>query len=223
MAELSAFWIANAPPFRLFAFFCAWLDSKFPGSLGQFNHCGGIWLPQFCVSLCHVLERSTMASIHMLVPALGLPSDITRAVDGISVQTEENLWGVLYVLTSPDGSLAWHLLDLPNFANPAPLKQRDAGVKPLPRFALHGAERLVALTHHVESRFQIETSDRLLRLALNVGDGAIEGPLSIHFAEYEASVNGNTYEPRSSASCEFHAEDHAGADTDNCFQLARVF
>ena len=133
----------------------------------------------------------------------------------------ETLWAVIHVVTNATGQLNWHLLDLPNLANPAPVKASRTAV--LPNFALHGAARLVALTHHVESRFQVDTADRLLRLALNVGDGAIEGPQSVHMAEHEAQVMGTVYTPKSSASCEFHLEDHAGFDTDKQFALARVY
>ena len=219
MAELSTFWIRNALPRNLFHKFVSWLHMHWRGSMGDLNHNGDYWLHTFQTSLNRVLERSTCASLHELVPALGMPSDIARVVDGISVLSGESLWAVIHVVTSASGRLSWHLLDLPNLAN-LPKSSRSKG---LPRFALHGAARLVALTHHAESRFEINTADRLLRLVLNVGDGAIEGPFSVHMAKHEAQVMNTTYAEKKSSSCEFHLEDHAGADTDKQFPLAKLY
>ena len=93
----------------------------------------------------------------------------------------------------------------------------------MPKFTSHGAERLVALVHHAEAQFNFGDAVRRLRFALTVADGATEGPFSINFAHHEAKVMNVEYNHACSHSCEFHVEDHDGADTDMAFPLALGF
>ena len=45
----------------------------------------------------------------------------------------------------------------------------------------------------------------------------------MHMAKHGATILGIDYEDHASASCEFHAEDHAGYDTDQQFKNTKVF
>ncbi len=180
---------------------------------------------EFGDSLSRKVEEGIAADIHTIVPALGVPSDITRIVDGISTKSGESLFAILYLLTGSEGRLQWRLLDLPNTAT-RPARHVDRRVqarRPLPRFGFHGAARLGALTHHTEAKYQVHDADRLLRLALNVGDGALEGPGSMGMAQHEATVMGTQWNPTAARSCDFHAADHAGHDADRASPLALAF
>ena len=217
VAELSAFWIVNGMPRHMLPRFLTCLDRHFRGQFGDLNH-GRRWLDQFSISLGKAVDRSLYANHIGIMPALGIPSDVTRIIDGVSTRSGESFFVVIHLLTSTSGQLYWQIVGLPNVAFRPESTSRTGSV--LPKFSSHGAERLVALVHHTEAQFNFGDADRRLRLALTVADGAIEGPSSINFAQHEANVMNVEYTPACSQSCEFHAEDHAGADTDKTSPLA---
>jgi hypothetical protein len=90
---------------------------------------------EFACSLITTVQKCITAMLHMRIPATGLPSDLTRVVDGISAQSGESLFAVIHVRTNVSGDLKWDLLDLRNVGL-APKVLRNAS---LPHFALHGA------------------------------------------------------------------------------------
>ena len=218
-AELATFWITQSMPQKTVNSFMAWARAKFGDKVGTLNM-SWRFLWEFTQSLSATLDFCTTAGLHTCLPALGLPSDITRVVDGISARSGESLWAVIHLRTDASGALAWDLLDLPN-TGCLPSNARMA--LNLPEFKSHGPQRLVTLTHAVEKRFRFNDRDRATRLASNVGDGAIEGPNSAHFSKIEAELMGHAYDPLLSMSCEFHAEDLAGSSTDAAFPLAVLF
>lgn len=90
------------------------------------------------------------------------------------------------------------------------------------RFKPHGRDRVVALVHHVEATYRVYNADRIVRLACTVGDGALEGPNStVHFSKSEREIMGTPYNSAMSRSCDFHAEDLAGNESDKAHPLAK--
>lgn len=122
-AELATFWTVNGIPLQLFPKFLTWVPPQAIGPIVArspslpcegcpelLSPCGFLeahghgdkfgdtntsahWPQDFAPSLTAALEQGIAASLHGLVPALGLPSDLTRIIDGISAKSGEALRG----------------------------------------------------------------------------------------------------------------------------------
>jgi len=60
------------------------LDSLFPGEFGELNH-SRYFAEQFSNTLLQMIEVSSMCELQCLLPALQIPSDFARTIDGITV------------------------------------------------------------------------------------------------------------------------------------------
>ncbi len=211
MAELATFWTTSNLPVSKFVSFLTWASCHFPGAFGAVNH-SKHFVDDFSGSLLRVTCSLLAGSLHTLVPATGMPSNLTRVVDVITINGVSFL-PTLHIYTNHCGVLAHALLGCPalgSSGSPAP-----AGGE---TFHLHGGAKLVALVHELESKFRIARGDRCLRLALNVADNAIEGPGSVSFSEHEARADQTQHAEWKAAACEFHSIDRGGASVDRCFQ-----
>lgn len=97
-------------PISSFETFTDLVDSYFPGSLGQINHSR-----HFCLNFGRTMSshlRLCVALQHWAcVPALGLPSDFARILDGFTC-CGEPCQVLVHVVTLPSGDIAWLLLDV---------------------------------------------------------------------------------------------------------------
>ena len=92
MAELATFWITHALPHHTFPGFVSWMcrsvaaaaEGGCAGFLGNTNH-SFHFLNEWALSLQHAVEFGTYAGLHALIPATGMPSDLTRVIDIVSI------------------------------------------------------------------------------------------------------------------------------------------
>ena len=216
-AELSVFWLTAGLPGDRWADFLAWLRTKAsPGSVADIN-CSYHWLDEFGMSMCQTISSRTAGSLHAVVPALGLPSDFVRVIDVVTVASISTL-PVVAIHTSHEGKLMYSLLGCPSLggklASGSSTDRKEV-------FRTHGASKLVELVHSCESRMRIHRLDRVLRLAMTMADGAIQGPGSIQLEAHEAAVDRR--ERLHEGVCQFHRLDGAGNLTDSLFPATSAF
>lgn len=226
MAEIATFWITAGLPDSRFSSFMSWLSRHFPGQVGNINH-SWHWVHEFGTSLTQVALRNTAASLHALVPALGLPSDYTRVIDIISLQGV-SLLPIVSIHTDPQGALVWSLMGCPALASGNCALVSDScalasGSGNPSLFRFHGAPRLVSLVHTAERRMSMKKSDRLLRLAMTMADQAIQGHGSVDFEGHEAKVDHRTKDPLRIGVCAFHRADGSGTRNDREFPATEQF
>ena len=97
-------------PLSSFTSLVRFIDQLAPGSVGQTNHqkefmirfgrCMAIHF-QLCIAAQHWAK----------VPALHMPSDFARVIDGYTVDSEPCLL-VVHVITTETGELQWLLIDV---------------------------------------------------------------------------------------------------------------
>ena len=97
-------------PISAFTPFVAYMDAQAPGCVGELNHGFDFFsaLSRCMVShlqLCMALEHWAK------VPALGIPSDFARIIDGYTSEGEP-CQIVVHVITRPSGDLDWVLVDI---------------------------------------------------------------------------------------------------------------
>lgn len=80
-AEIATLWLSAGLPDNRWPEFITWLATSAPGLLGNVNH-SWHWLREFGFSLTRTLLTNAAASLHSVVPALGMPSDIVPAIGG---------------------------------------------------------------------------------------------------------------------------------------------
>ena len=216
-AELSVFWLTAGLPGDRWAEFLAWLRTKAsPGSVADIN-CSYHWLDEFGMSLCQTVSSRTAGSLHAVVPALGLPSDFVRVIDVVTVAGISTL-PVVAIHTSHEGKLTYSLLGCPSvggkLASGSSTDRKEV-------FRTHGASKLVELVHSCERRMCVHRMDRVLRLAMTMADGAIQGPGSIQLEAHEAAVDRR--ERLHEGVCQFHRLDGAGNLTDSLFPATSAF
>ena len=82
---------------------------------------------------------------------------------------------------------------------------------------------MVAVVHALERQYHIQSDDRAARLALTVGDQAIQGPGSIKFTQEECKKDGLVFEPLAEAICKFHITDGIGKLADLLFPETQIY
>ena len=206
-AELATFWISAGLPDNRWPEFLTWFARTAPGVLGNVNH-SWHWLREFGFSLTRTLLTNAAASLHCVVPALGMPSDYVRVIDVVTIN-EVSLLPIIEIQIGPDGKMRYTLVGCPALGNihtqvaaaggegPNKKSASASGDNLLPAiggivssmFRFHSAEKLVRMVHAVENSLLLKPPDRRHRLAMTMAGGAIQGPGSVGFEEEEAKVD----------------------------------
>ena len=190
---------------------------------GELNH-SRHFIYEFTQSLKRAVDFSTYASMHALVPATGMASDLTRVIDIVTIGGV-SLLVILHVLTDPTGKLVWHVLGCPAVDgrvggdSSADITPAGGGKS---SFRFHSAAHLTQLVHTCEASFGITKASCQLRLALTLGDGAICGPGSIGFVKHEAALDGDRFNVLREGVCAFHAADNAAGACERSFEEAML-
>ena len=218
MAQLATFWITSGLPQRNFASFVAWANSLASDGIqlvfGNTNHTHH-FIDQFAFSLADAIRYSACAGLHTRLPATGLPSDLTRIIDIVTIGGV-GLLVILFIQTDSQGNLIWNIVDC------CPVEQCLLAVgSKRGNFRFHSAEQLVQLVHQREAVFKISKGDRARRVVRTVADGAIAGPNSAKFVKHECAVDGVAFNPLKEGVCAFHSADNAFAASDRQFPEAR--
>ena len=151
--------------------------------------------------------------LHAVIPALGVPSLLSRVIDVVSVNGQ-SLLPVIHIYTNDQGVLSWALLGCPCLeASELSSAVDDAstvahGENTICGF--HKALRMVTVVHSLEKQYHIHRDDRAARLVLTIGDQAIQGPGSIGFTKEEFRRDAIQADPLSEAICKFHIADGIG-------------
>ena len=158
------------------------------------------------------------ASIHSMVPALGIPSDLVRIIDVVTIGPGVSTLPIIFVHTSHEGKLVCSIVACPTLGGqPATGGSRSSRLASGSNknslidsgsLRTHSAPQLVDLVHRCEARMHVHRDDRVLRLAMTMADGAIQGPGSTRFEEQEAEVDRRNV--RHVGVCQFHRLDNAG-------------
>ena len=204
------------------------LDALFPGEFGQINH-SRHFANSFADSLLQTVEGCHMWELQRNLRALRMPSDFARTIDGITVSIGESLLIHVVIAMGRDGVVRWHLLDLTPQGVMAPSTARsehddardditdDATLDQLHRAGdgdawrqnqdtntawtgFQSAGPTVDKCHQVEGRYSIFDLDRVHRFAVNVADGAVEGPHGKHIGFLSAQRSGIAVSMASSVS-----------------------
>ena len=222
MAQLSTFWITSGLPHMKFPSFISWANSHVSDgkglAFGNINH-SHHFISEFAASIADAVRYCTCAGLHARLPATGLPSDLTRIMDIVTIGGV-GLLVVLYINTDTEGNLVWNVVDCCPVERYLKARKLAIGSKG-GNFQFHSAAQLVALVHRSEAAFRITRFDRVLRMARTVADGAIAGPNSIKFVREECIVDGVPFNPLKEGVCSFHAADNAFAASDRKFPEAR--
>ena len=151
------------------------------------------------------------STLHACVPALGVPSFLSRSIDVVSINGR-SLLPTIHVFTDSQGHLSWALLgcacleytenaqiaslaaafgagQAASAASPAAISgSAEPGSEELFGF-FRKAKQLVQAVHSQETAYHIDRDDRAMRLITTVADNAIQGPNSAHFSEEERRVD----------------------------------
>ena len=178
-----------------------------------------------------LLLSHSAASIHSMVPALGIPSDIVRIIDVVTIGPGVNTLPIIFLHTIHEEKLVFSIVACPTLggqpaAGSSPNSQLACGSNQGSQLAsgsmrTHSAPHLVDLVHRCEARMHVHRDDRVLRLAMTMADRAIQGPGSTQFEEQEAEVDRRNV--RHVGVCQFHRLDNAGSSTDRQFPATALF
>jgi len=140
---------------------------------------------------------------------------------------ESLLIHVVISVSRGDGhTLKWSLLDLTPQGRTSPPQggERDPGRNP-PKGLLHfhGLTRTLDKAHATEAAYGIGLKDRRLRFAVNVGDGALEGPFGLKLGNASAIRSNLPPNKGWGALDGLHALDKAGAAADAGEPLVQQF
>ena len=229
MAELCTMWYVNGWAQVAFAPFLAWAKHRLPeGVFGDLNH-SGKFVHEFLPSLVSATQTCLAGTLHSMIPALGLPSLLSRVIDVVSVNGQ-SLLPVIHIYTNSDGILSWALLGCPALeasvnsaeaANGTPMSENAAENATV--FGFHKAPRMVYTVHELENKYHIFRDDRNARVVVTCADQAIQGPGSIHFTKEECRVDGKTPDLLSEAICKFHTADGVGGAVDRWFKETELY
>ena len=234
LANLATLWAVEAWPKEKFGEFVAWASTRFPYELGTYNNSKN-WINEFLYSLMAEVHVATCATLHTVVPATGLPSFLSRVIDIVSSNAGASYLPVVYVYTSPTKGLQWCLLGCPvlEYKSPASAAQAAVGARVQPArlemrhltrdFKFHSAQRLVETVHRVEHRANINRDDRLFRMAVTLGDQAIQGPTSTKFSQKEAQIHQARLNKIAVGICAFHVADGIGVFVDKHYDQVDMF
>ena len=188
-------------------------------------------MQEFSSSLAKTILSHSAASIHSMVPALGIPSDLVRIIDVVTIGPGVSTLPIIFVHTSHEGKLVCSIVACPTLGSqPAAGSSRSSqlasgsnqgSLMDSGSMRTHSAPQLVDLVHRCEARMHVHRDDRVLRLAMTMADGAIQGPGSTRFEEQEAEVDRRNV--RHVGVCQFHRLDNAGSLTDKQFPAAALF
>ena len=145
-------------PCDRFPLFLSWLHAQCPGFVGNINHSFHL-LDEFASSMGRALKECACAALHLIVPAMGLPSYLTRIIDIVTI-AGHSLMVVIHIQTDQAGRLVWNMLDAVD-VGAAPQSQALASGS---SFRFHSAERLVPFVHSVEGGFKLSRDVREHRL-----------------------------------------------------------
>ena len=84
LAELSVMWHVNGWAKQKFPCFLAWATKHFPYAFGNINH-SKRFMDSFLPSVVQATHSCLASTLHACVPALGLPSLLTRIIDVVSI------------------------------------------------------------------------------------------------------------------------------------------
>ena len=195
------------------------------------TNCSFHWVQEFSTSLSKTILSHSAAAIHSMVPALGIPSDLVRIIDVVTIGPGVSTLPIIFVHTSHEGKLVCSIVACPTLGSqPAAGSSRSSqlasgsnqgSLMDSGSMRTHSAPQLVDLVHRCEARMHVHRDDRVLRLAMTMADGAIQGPGSTRFEEQEAEVDRRNV--RHVGVCQFHRLDNAGSLTDKQFPAAALF
>ena len=233
VGSLAAYVYTNAHlPLDAFTSFVSLSDRHAPGSVGNVNHSAA-----FCLNfgrtlgvhlqVCQALEH------WQKVPALSIPSDFLRVIDGYTCLGEPCL-GLIHRKTNAFGCLVNTIIDIsPNAQNSLRAPREGSGKLHNWKSGAAVAEHMVAL----ETSVSVTLADGVLRHAGVQGDGAYVGPWSNNVTKHYESLilrripgklPAELFKALESGAvewahaCEFHAVQHA-CDADAMFREARDF
>ena len=162
-------------PLSAFLPMLSWMDQQHPGCVGEINHREHFVL-QFGrvmtarLNLCSALEH------WQCVPALRLPSDFARAVDGLTCMGEPLLI-IVHCLTDITGDMVWQLVA----ASPNSSNALRAGRQASTNEPIHQWKSGPSVAEHVfacETGLSISGLDAIARHATTTGDGGYVGAYS---------------------------------------------
>jgi hypothetical protein len=233
MAELATMWHVHGWSKCEFPQFMLWARENFPHMLGNLNH-STRFLHDFLPSLAAAGHVCTSASLHAIVPALGLPSLLTRVIDIVSVKSR-SLLPTIHIYTNTKGALSWALAGCPCLeyvevgsgssvqAVGCASSQGASSQNVSNNFGFHKAPQIVKSVHQVEEALGIKRDDRAWRVVCTVGDQAIQGPGSVRFSKRECQVDGLPEDPHSEGICQFHVADGVGCHVDGHFPETQLY
>lgn len=162
--------------------FVSFLDAFAPGTVGEINHSKVFFN---AMGQCMVAHAQLCACLEhwAIIPALGIPSDFARVLDGYTCEGE-SCQILIHVVTRASGELDWFLVDVVPNANS---KGAGSGIH-----KFKTAESLVSLLRCSEAdRMVLTDRDARRRHAVTCGDGAYVGHHSIHLMrEWQRQVPG---------------------------------
>ena len=239
LANLAArFYTDPHLPISAFTPMLSWLDSQWPGCIGQTNHTRDFVL-RFGRTMTLHLDLCSTLQHWQIVPALRLPSDFARVIDGYTCMGEPLLIEV-HCLTNAQGEMTWQLVGLSPNAATAVKGNRQEGA-PLHQWKSGAcvAEHVIAL----EGGLSMNPVDMVFRHATTNGDGGYVGPKSNNLVHHwaksllsqaialpprvEGAVRRLLNSPKDDLAwetyCEFHGLQNAGATADRLFIAAKEF
>ena len=163
VAELATQWITRGQPVTTYPKFMMWARNVCGPAIGgtplfgEINH-SSHFICEFTQALKRAVDFSTYASMHALVPATGLASDLTRVIDIVTIGGV-SLLVILHVLTDPAGKLVWHVLGCPAVDGHVG-GDSSAGCDVAPAgggkssFRFHSAAHLTQLVHTLRGKFR---------------------------------------------------------------------
>ena len=189
VASLCLWIITNGMPLATYESMMHWIDSWWPGEVGEINHSKN-FLVRFRNSAVRTLRKMQRWDFASILPALRIPSDIALVSDGVS--------------TSSGTPLHAHIL-LQEGRGSAGIQFNLIGMQPVTSVAqdeacatsasgLHFSDKS-SLLHHSESvlkQFGLDPQALRMRFACRVGDGAEEGPTGSKLGAAQAQRLGLT-------------------------------
>ena len=215
LAELSTLWHVQGWSKEEFPHFLTWAKHHFPHAFGNINH-STRFLSEFLPSLVQATHTCLAAELHACVPALGIPSFLSRVIDVVSINGR-SLLPTIYVYTNAVGELAWAHLGSPC------LEHRDEAAFGAETFGFHRAPQLVRAVHTLEGSYHIRRADRAFRLITTIADQAIAGPGSTQFSRHERLVDNLEEDVFAEGVCKFHIADCVGCGSDKLFPETLLF
>ena len=192
VASLAArFFTSPSLPLKVFTPLLAWLSQHFPGEMGSTNH-SLHFVRDFGRTMGAHLQTCQALAHWQLLPALRIPSDFQRIVDGYTCMGEP-LLVLAHVLVKPDGSLGRMVVDLSPNAADALRTERGGQVNAAAGSAGrapasgHRWKSGAAVAEHIvllESGLSMSLRDMLLRHAVTVGDGGYVGAHSVSLMQH---------------------------------------